>query len=333
MPKINAQEKIIHEQFVQYGRNSKEWMHKCILLLPHIEKHKIWEKKGFSSIYEYAGKIAGMSRYKVNEALRILKKVEDKPELMKVVEKRGVFAVKPVVTIATQQTAKFWAEKASVMTKNTLETYVKEIKKEQVKIENINGMLEPKSDSFGRPRTSEEIIFTKDSENNTQEEIFDKNSQPEQSFITMQLDPEVAQELEKLNGQNGNWNDLMKQLIQMRKEHLEEQKPESVKTNSRHIPNKIKNFLKARNNGQCAFPACTKPAVISQHTQRWALEKVHDVDRLYGLCKEHDQIAHLGLIENEESSPQSWKIRAKPDKYDLKYEIDLLVQEFRNPHM
>ncbi len=341
MPKISAEEKIIHDQFVQYGRNSKEWMRKCILLLPHIEKHKIWEKKGFNSIYEYAGKLAGMSRYKVNESLRILKKVEDKPELMKVVERRGIFAVKPVVTLATQQTAKFWADKASIMTKNTLETFVKEFKKEQVNFENLDGLLKPNEGDFGRPRTSQEIavedIFEdinaeKNSPKKVQTEIFETNSIAEQTYITMQLDPEVAQELSKLKGQGGSWNGLIKHLLQIRKKQLDTQKPEPVGTDSRHIPNKIQRFVKERHNGQCAFPDCIKPAKIFQHTQRWALENVHDSDRLYWLCKEHERLAHLGLIENEEQSPRNWKIRMQPDKNDPKYGIDLIVQTFRNQH-
>jgi hypothetical protein len=343
MQKITPQEKIIHDQFVQYSRNAKEWTRKYTLLLPAIEKYKIWQKKGFGSIHEYAGKLAGMSRYNVNEALRILKKVSDKPELMQVVEQKGIFAVKPLVTIITPETAKFWAEKARLMTKNTLETYVKEFRNQngllgaqaecenrsgqlqaQPECEKLNGLFEAKTNDFGRPGTSVE--------NGQQAEIAGiKSGAPQKLFITMQLDPEIARHLEKLKG-SGDWNALMKQLLQMRQEHLDEQKPEAIKTTSRHIPNKTKRYINARTNGQCAFPGCTKPAEIFQHTQRWALENIHDSDRLYGLCKEHERIAHLGLIENEEQSPQNWKIRAQPDTSDPKYKIDLVVQKFRNRH-
>ncbi|KKQ70295.1 MAG: hypothetical protein US92_C0010G0027, partial [Candidatus Peregrinibacteria bacterium GW2011_GWA2_38_36] len=37
-------EKSLHEKFVFYGKNAREWMRKCTLLLPEIEKHEIWKK-------------------------------------------------------------------------------------------------------------------------------------------------------------------------------------------------------------------------------------------------------------------------------------------------
>lgn len=116
----------LHKKFVEYGRNAKEWMRRCILLLPEIDRRRIWEKKGFGSIYEYAAKLAGMSRGQVEDALRILRKIEDKPELRKVVERKGINSVRPVVAIATKENEKFWAEKAREMSKNALETYVRE---------------------------------------------------------------------------------------------------------------------------------------------------------------------------------------------------------------
>jgi len=319
MPKFTPQEKILHDQFVQYGRNAKEWMHKCTLLLPHIEKYGIWRKKGFKDIYDYARKLAGMGRNKVNDSLRILKGIEDKPELMKVVEQKGIFAVKPVVAIATPETAKFWAEKARIMTKNTLEIYVKEFR-------NQNDLLEPKADNMGLPRKSGNC------ENPQQQAISisgQNTASHSKKIVAMELEPEIIEQLEKLKGK-GDWNNLLKQLLTTRAEHIEEQKPEAVTTHSRHIPNKTQKYIRARTNGQCAFPRCKKPGEIFQHTQRWALENVHDADRLFGLCKEHERIAHLGLIENEELSPQNWKIRTEPDRFDPKYEIDLVVQKFRS---
>jgi len=284
----------IHNSFVMCGKNAKEWMRKCILLLPDIEKYEIWKKKGFESIYVYAAKLAGMSRNTVDDALRILRKIEDKPELIKLVEEKGVNAVRPVVTIATGDSAGFWAEKARIMSKNTLETYVREF------------------------RTSTEIHNTKD----YSETVKASNN------ITMELDPEIAQQLEKLKG-DGDWNELMMQFLKMREEKLEEQKPESAECESRYIPAKIKNFVIARTNGRCAFPACNKPLIILHHTQRFALENVHDSDRLHGLCKAHERIAHLGLIENEELAPKFWKLLAEPDRNAPKYEIDIIVNKFR----
>ena len=128
MSKLADEERGIHEKFKDFGRNAKEWMRKCVLLLPEIERLKIWEKKGFGSIFEYAAKIAGMSREKVNEGLRIMKKTENLPELRKVVEEKGIWAVSPVVCIATPENDRELAQKARGMSKNTLEVYAKGIR-------------------------------------------------------------------------------------------------------------------------------------------------------------------------------------------------------------
>ena len=121
----------LHQKFVEYGRNAKQWMRKCQLLLPEIQRHQTWKKHGFENIYDYARKLAGMSTNSVNEALRVLRKAEDKPEIMEVIRKKGLNAAKPIITVATKGTAKFWSEKAMNMSKNTLETYVREFREQK----------------------------------------------------------------------------------------------------------------------------------------------------------------------------------------------------------
>ena len=118
----------IHQQFCEYGQHAKEWLRKCQLLLPLVAKYEIWKKKNFSSIYEYAAKLAGMSHNSVDTALWVMKKVEDKPALLAMVASHGVSAVRPVANVATQEDQDFWAEKAKQMSQHTLETYVRETK-------------------------------------------------------------------------------------------------------------------------------------------------------------------------------------------------------------
>ena len=116
----------IHQKFVKYGANAKQWINKCKMLLPEIDRQGIWYKKGFGSIFEYAAKLAGLSHGQVRDALRIMKRIEDKPALLKVAEKKGLGAVRPVATIATQEDQGFWADKAEEMPKHALQAYVRE---------------------------------------------------------------------------------------------------------------------------------------------------------------------------------------------------------------
>src|SRR3989338_9516693 len=116
----------IHAEFSEYGRNAKEWLRKCQMLLPLVVKYEVWSVKGFTSIYEYAAKLAGMSHSSVDETLWVMRKIEDKPALMAVVENKGIHGVKPVANIATVETQEYWAQNAVKMPQNVLRTFVRE---------------------------------------------------------------------------------------------------------------------------------------------------------------------------------------------------------------
>jgi hypothetical protein len=62
---------------------------------------------------------------------------------------------------------------------------------------------------------------------------------------------------------------------------------------------------------------------------RFALEKAHNPDRLYGLCKAHERIAHCGLIGDEEARPEAWKVQKAADMGAPKYAVDEMVLKYR----
>ncbi len=269
--KISQSVQTLHARFVNYGRNAREWMHKCVMLLPEIERERVWEKKGFGSIYEYAAKLAGMSRSCVDEALRVLKKIEDKPELRAVVENQGIGAVRPVATIATTETAEFWAEKVKSMSKHALEVYVQETRKQN----------QESREHSEAPQLLPGEKLTK--------------------LVEMDLDPEIATRLEKLCvASGGDWNAVMQEFLDLRDEKLREQQPDAVEASSRHIPAEIERFVIKRSGSLCEFPKCTRRYAILHHTQRFALEEVHDPARLVALCTAHERLVHLGLIAYEQ---------------------------------
>src|SRR3989338_4006367 len=176
MAKLTSIEKTLHQQFSDYGRNAREWMRRCILLLPEIERRQIWKKRKFTSLYEYAAKLAGMTHATVDEALRVLNKLEDMPLLKKVLEEKGLQRVRPLAAIVTLDTESFWAEKARTMSKHALETYVKDFRLE-----------------------------------------FLPGEETQSVKLAMELEPELAMKLEKMKGL-GTWNELMKKLMEGRKE-------------------------------------------------------------------------------------------------------------------
>ena len=297
-------EAVLHNEFVLCGKNAREWMERCKQMLPEIDELKIWKKKGFESIFHYAAYFAGMSRWAVTDALRVMRKAEPFPEIKQLIQEKGVNAARPIVSIATPENAGFLADKARSMGKTTLEVYLRERQKQNLAVSSSANRLELGTSTTAEPEDSQ-----------TQN-------------LTMDLSSEVTNELLKLKGQ-GDWNSLLKELLDLRRAKLEAEKPEPVKTDSRPIPAKIEHYVVAKTRGQCGYPGCTKPYDILHHTQRWALEKIHDPDRIVPLCTAHERIVHSGLVENEEKPTTEWRVREEPVWWDMKYFIDQQVMAYR----
>lgn len=334
----------LHQKFQCYGRNAREWMRKCIMMLPEIERERVWEKKGFGSLSEYAARLAGMSHKTVIDGLRIMQVVQHMPDIVQVIEKRGIAIVRPVLTLLTSDNQKFWAEKMSMMSQHTLEMYIHELRSQRHAAQQYGQHVDPRAhdnlsiilpekstptlDIFGERALSEEGNFPQ------QEAISIVGTRVEhqtRTVVAMELDSAIASQLQKLKGQDGDWNELMQEFLDLRTAHLEVQKPEPVETTSRHIPNKIQRHVIARTNGTCSFTDCTKPANTLHHTQRFALEQIHDPDRIEPLCTAHERIVHNGLIEDESIPANEWQVRAEPDQDNAKYLIDQQVQKYRKP--
>lgn len=364
--KLSPSEQTIYEDFALCGKNAKKWLLKCVLLLPKIEEMEIWRKKGFSSIYEFALKLAGMSRNKVNEGLRILKKIEGMGEILRVVEQKGIWAVKPILRVLNMENQKFWAEKAMEMSQRTLAAYVRDIEKSMVADVQKNMDLNNSDDfdfgyadygdNHGRGAAGLPADYVLDKPSIFQEPCYEKADAqkviPQGTFqkaakitVSMKLDPEILEMLENLKGTN-DWNTVIKNLLESRqrerrrveeeRQRLEDErqkilaeKPQTVQTNSRPVPRKIQKFVYARAGGKCESPGCGKPGEHFHHTTPFALKKEHNPDKIRLLCQAHHDIAHYGLIDNEDECPGKWEIRKFPDLMDYKNVINVRVAEFR----
>ena len=95
--------KNLHDEFVRLGRERNQITYKLLALLPEINRLKVYEKKGFGNIYEYAARIAGLSPGVVGKALKIEEKLKDLPHLREKVETQGINKVGIVVGLATKE--------------------------------------------------------------------------------------------------------------------------------------------------------------------------------------------------------------------------------------
>lgn len=353
----------LHTQFRFYGKNAREWMRKCVLMLPELDRERVWEKKGYGSLPEYAGRLSGMSKEMVYEGLRVLRAVEGMSEIMKVIEVRGIGIVRPVLTLLTVENQQFWAEKMRVMSLHTLQMYRRELEQQAVssthrttlqhhdstvmsvivsdspldktfRFESEKTINSPQQEAIREIETHHSIYQVRDLEVDSAraEKTFTQDTtMTTGTTITMTLDPEIALAIEKLRGKDGDWNTLMEEFLELRAQKLEQQKPPEKQTPSRYIPAKIERFVIERSRGVCEVGSCKQQYTILHHVQRFASEQVHDPDRIIALCTAHERLVHLGLIEDESIAPRKWKVLEKPDQTNPKYHIDQLVQKYRRP--
>lgn len=176
-----------------------------------------------------------------------------------------------------------------------------------------------------------------------------ESSQPTRRKLSFELDEMVEaklrllkQNLEKKTKKPQDWNSFfeafvgeVEELLNSKPTKTEKSRrepktiPETLAIASRYIPANVRKHLEDRYQGLCAYPTCTRPQAILHHTRRFRLVPNHDPQYLVPLCKNHERLAHLGLIQNETSEPETWKIQKEPDTHSPQYPIDLKVNRFR----
>ena len=212
----------LHLEFQTYGRNAKEWIRKCQLLLPQIRDEEVWLKKGFGSIYEYAAKLAGMSNNSVNEALRVLDQVKDKPKLKEKIEQYGINRVKPILTIATENTQEFWVGKIEEMGQHTLKTYVREYKlkygmKDLAEKSDPNGLAGQGQRVQGEVGNMSNGIICEDKDVDVDVDVDgcdmpDSPAESQKVAMYMKLDIRTIERLKKMKGER-DWNEMLSEIL------------------------------------------------------------------------------------------------------------------------
>ncbi len=259
----------------QYGENALTWRRKFIGLLPEVYRRRLYEKKGFSSIFEFAAKWAGLSQEQVQIALNLEKRFFDKPILKNMLVNGEVSINKLVriVTIATVENQEELAAKVKLLSKNALDVLVKDEKMKQSE----SGTIETRN---GLSKT-----------------LFEDKSLPGQTgSLNFELSEEIIQQLNDLHAQGHDMNNLLNQMLQNRQEQIQQIKQEisekTTPTMRRYIPIKIKKILTQEHGEKCSIQNRKKPSTQIHHTQRFALAHTHDPHYLAPLCNEHHQIAH-----------------------------------------
>lgn len=280
---------------LKFGARALKWRRKFIGLLPEVQRRKLYEKKGFDSIFEFANKLAGLSQEQVRRALNLEQRFASMPILKNLLIAGDVSVNKlaRVASIATSQNQEELAEMVKILPRGALETMVRDYK---ISTENINA----NETSNG---SSKALFEDKSVHVHTQSKI---------SLPNFQLSDEVMEKLNQLQSLGHDVNQIILQMlekrqqeIQQRKEELAQQaiaqkaakeaalKPGEKLKASQYVSVEVKAILKEEHGTKCSIPGCCKPAVENHHSQRLALAGLHDPRYMAPMCKEHHQIAHL----------------------------------------
>ncbi len=268
----------------RFGSQALLARRKFIGLLPEIFRRQIYLKKKFSSIYEFAAKLGGVSKEQVDTVLRLDRKFEEMPVLKNALTEGeiSISKISRIASIATTENQSELTEKAKILPKSVLEVFVKDVKAENQNSQKQDGLFEPKTDS---------------------------NSLPGQTFFDENFSPELKQKLHQLHQKGIDINALLLALLKKREEEIEQEKAKIVAqqsaaehastgvSNSRYISAKIKNILQREHGTLCSVPHCQKPAKTIHHTLPFSLSHNHDPHFLAPLCEHHHKIAHLNNVK------------------------------------
>ena len=243
-----------------YGKRALIWHRKFIGLLPEVNRRRLYEKRGCQSIFEFAYKLAGLSKEQVQRAIQLERTFVDKPALHKVLVegKASISKLAKVASIATLENEEFLAEQVRLLPRKALETLARDERR-----------------------------------NSSPEPLFGAKVVPGNNF---ELSTEVVEELNRLHRQGQDVNKILLQLLQKRREEIAAKKEElsqtAEPTSSRYIPARVRQLLQEEYGQKCSIVACKKPAKEIHHTQRFSLAHTHNPRYLAPLCHEHHLLAH-----------------------------------------
>ena len=262
-----------------YGKRAIFWRRKFMGLLPEISKRKIYEKKGFNSIYEFSFKLAGLSEDQVRRVFHLEKRFNEMPILKNLLSSGEVSVSKlsRVASIATLENQESLPEVVKTLPRSAVETLVKDEKFAIKNLENSNqnGLFKPQIEAKSVPGTVASLL----------------------ELSKLNLNSAVTARLLELQNKGLDLNQVLTGLLDKREEEIQQEKAKIAeeieqKPASRYIPARVRKIIQKEHGTKCSIPNCNKPAEQLHHTQMFALSHAHNPQFLAPLCKNHHTLAH-----------------------------------------
>lgn len=316
-----------------YGERARLWKQKFAGLLSEVNKRKLYERKGFTSIFEFAKKLAGMTEEHVRTVLNLEKRFVETPILHSLLVNGEVSANKlvRVASIATAKNQEFLAMQVQLLTNRAVETLVRDEKMLQNRTANHEiQKFNNEMDENKNPNDLQESLFENKSMHvqvctNGSGQVLNSVTEEAIKQSNFGFSEEVREKLLELKNKGIDIDKKLLEFLEMREEKIiheleeismevrrekEEQErcaikglddttqvSEKKKKCSRHIQERIKKLLKDIYGTKCSIETCNRPSKEIHHIQRFLLSQNHNPLFLAPLCKEHHEIAQTIDLE------------------------------------
>ena len=228
-----------------FGARALEARRKFLGLLPEVNKRRLYERRGFLSIFEFAKKLAGASEEQVRNVLNLERKFEDKPLLQALLIDGDVSVNKlvRVASIATKENQEELAGQVKILPKSALETLVRDEKmarKNGVNLarqngeylnvgnaenQNLNGLQKPLFDDSELPGQPENLVHMKPEKADEKSQIQPIKSNINQDLKLLgALSAELKSKLNELKEKGIDINSLLLECLQKREAEIAEEK-------------------------------------------------------------------------------------------------------------
>jgi len=294
-------------------------------LLPEVQRREMaakreggsWVKKrGFSCVYEFAARLAGMSRGQVDDVLRLEKRFVDKPVLRMALVNGEVSVNKlaRVVSIATVENQEELLGKVEALSRVGLDCFVKDYKRENGITDGLCKPQNGQASLYGQNENAdiwhaEAIAKTgyEQSGNSTKTGIV-HNAQMQPKKLPVNLDEDIAKELLEMHEKGIDVNGLLREFLREKKEKHERGKAEIAEKQmqerddraiigypaKRYVPVAVRRIVHEEFGDKCGVPGCEKSAENLHHERGFAKDRCHDPRYLKPLCKGHHELTHAG---------------------------------------
>ncbi len=306
----------------KWGAEALEARRKFIGLLPEVNARRLYERRGYSSIYHFAAVLGGVSKQLVNDVLRLEKRFEEMPRLHTalVSGEIGLSKLARIASVVEVNNEREICEKIRTLSRRAVDVLVKEIG-EKVKSKKL---LSKSETLLGGAAVENGIGLPKGG--STAKTLAGQNHDYE---ILNALSPEVKRKLKELIDKEIDINTVLLSALDVREAEIVQQKREIVEVQnakrllkdggtlganeskvgtvcldkslvvgsrlpspSRHIPVKTRKVLKLEFGSKCADPGCQKRAEQIHHERQFAYYAEHDPRAMKPLCRGHHELEH-----------------------------------------